>query len=158
MAFVKSVHFDGQARHPQFSAWQSRPAGLQHPQSTKEENRMTENEVSEIMMTSYRTVIFTGSAWLAQKSYGMPLDDPGVQQRIEAACTRALAAAAADKSLSSSDREAAATVAALPFPMATSVPMSDNTMTASRFLTVYAEVAAPWFGPIQKSIEFVRLF
>jgi hypothetical protein len=116
----------------------------------------SEQEASLQVMKVFRSVVFSGSAFLAHKAYGLPLTDFGTQERIEAACKRALAAAAADKSLSASDREAAAIVAAMPYPTAAVTPMSDGISVWLPYLKAQAEVAAPWFfSPIPKFIDLM---
>ncbi len=116
---------------------------------------MTEQETAMIVMKKYRAIIFQGAAYTAHWTYGFSLADDGVQARVEEACKRALAAAAADKTASAIDREAAAVVAALPYPLAISVPMADDGKGSliRIFLIEQAKHAAKWFGPLSEAIE-----
>lgn len=116
---------------------------------------MTEQETALIVMKKYRALIFQGAAATAHWTYGLALNDDGVQARIEGACKNALNAVANDKAASAIDREAAAAVAVLPYPLAVSVPMNDDGRgTLIRmFLTEQAKHAAKWFGPLSESIE-----
>ncbi len=116
---------------------------------------MTEQETALIVMKKYRALIFQGAAFTAHWTYGLALNDDGVQARIEGACKNALNAVANDKAASAIDREAAAAVAVLPYPLAISVPMNDDGRgTLIRmFLTEQAKHAAKWFGPLSEAIE-----
>ena len=115
---------------------------------------MTEQETAMIVMKKFRAIIFQGAAFTAHRTYGLDLKDEGVQARIEGACKDALAAVANDKAASVIDREAAAAVAVLPYPLAVSVPMADGGGSLIRiFLIEQAKHAAKWFGPLSEAIE-----